>query len=55
MSDFDLDTLKNEIQIEDSGVYIPSDGIAKGDDSLTVLEWLETRNLFLNDLNRVRF
>jgi hypothetical protein len=51
--EFDIEALKSEILVEDSGVYIPSDGIAKGDDALTVIEWSETRNLFLNDLARV--
>ena len=51
--DFDSEALKSEILVEDSGVYIPSDGIAKGDDALTVIEWSETKNLFLNDLARV--
>jgi hypothetical protein len=51
--DFDIEALKGEILVEDSGVYIPSDGIAKGDDALTVVEWSETRNLFFNDLARV--
>jgi len=51
--DFDIEALKGEILVEDSGVYIPSDGIAKGDDAFTVIEWSETRNLFLNDLARV--
>jgi len=51
--DFDIDTLKSEICIEEAGVYIPTDGIAKGDDAYTLIEWKETRNLLLNDLNRV--
>ena len=51
--DFDIDALKSEICIEEAGVYIPTDGIAKGDDAYTLIEWKETRNLLLNDLNRV--
>jgi hypothetical protein len=52
--DYDLDALRAEINVEDTGVYIPSDGIAKGNDSLLLLEWLETRNLLLNDLAKVK-
>jgi hypothetical protein len=48
--DYDLDELKNQISVEGSGVYIPSDGIAKGNDAFLLLEWHETRNLFINDL-----
>ena len=52
--DFDVEALKSEILVEDSGVYIPTDEIAKGDDALTLIEWSETRNLLLNDLTRVK-
>ena len=51
--DYDIDELKNQIQVEDTGVYIPTDGIAKGTDAFTILELAETRNLLLNDLIRV--
>lgn len=51
--DFDIETLKNEIVVENSGVYIPTDGIAKETDAFLVLEWTETRNLLLNDLTKV--
>jgi hypothetical protein len=52
--DYDLDALRNEISVEDAGVYIPSDGIAKDTDAYCILEWLETRNLLLLDLLKVR-
>lgn len=51
--DFDIDALQGEICIEEAGVYIPTDGIAKGDDAYTLIEWKETRDLLLNDINRV--
>ena len=51
--DYDIETLRQEIQVEEAGVYIPTDGIAKGDDALYVLEFTGSRNLFLNDLVRV--
>ena len=51
--DFDIEALKSEICIEEAGVYMPTDGIAKGDDAYTLIEWKETRNILLNDLNRV--
>ena len=47
------DSFKNAIVVEDSGVYVPEDRIAKGDDALNLLELLETRNFLLNDLSRV--
>ena len=52
--DYDLEELKNQICVEDTGVYIPSDQSAKGNDALSVLEWPETRSLFMNDLLKVR-
>jgi SepF-like predicted cell division protein (DUF552 family) len=52
-ADIDLEALKNEISIEGAGVYIPSDGIAKDTDALNVLEWTDTRNLLLLDLQKV--
>ena len=51
--DFDLETLKKEIVIEGSGVYVPLDNIAKGNDALNILEFTETRDLLLNDLFQV--
>ncbi len=48
--DYDIDGLKNEISVEGTGVYVPVDNIAKGDDAFNLLEWSETRNLLLNDL-----
>lgn len=48
--DVDLDKLRMEIQVEGAGVYIPEDGVAKGNDALAVLEFYETRNIFVNDL-----
>lgn len=51
--DYDIDALKNEIKIEGTGVYVPTDNIAKGDDALSLLEWSETRNLILNDLTKL--
>ena len=53
--DFDIEAYKSEICVEGAGVYIPSDGVAKGDDALTIIEWVETRNLLMNDLLRVSF
>jgi hypothetical protein len=50
---YDIDELRNQICVEDTGVYIPTDGIAKGNDAYTLLEWQETRNLLLNDLVKV--
>ena len=52
--DFDIEALKSEIVVEDAGIYIPTDGIAKGNDAFTLMEWTETRNLLLNDLVKVR-
>lgn len=52
-ADFDLEALKNEISVEGTGVYIPTDGIAKDTDAFNVLEWSETRMLLLLDLLRV--
>lgn len=49
-NDLDLEALRNEIVVEGSGVYIPLDNIAKGNDALNILEFPETRNLLLNDL-----
>ena len=49
-NEIDFDALKTQICVEDTGVYIPTDGIAKGNDAFTVLEWPETRHLLLNDL-----
>lgn len=51
--DFDMDALKNEISVEDTGVYVPTDNIAKGDDAFNILELTETRNLLLNDLTKL--
>lgn len=51
--DFDIEALKNEIVVENSGVYIPTDGIAKETDAFLIIEWAETRNLLLNDLTKV--
>lgn len=48
--DYDIDALRNEISVEEAGVYVPTDNIAKGNDAYNLLEWSETRNLFLNDL-----
>ncbi|CAF0731185.1 unnamed protein product [Brachionus calyciflorus] len=48
--DYDIDALKSEITVENTGVYVPSDGIAKDTDAFTILEWAETRSLLLNDL-----
>ena len=52
-NEIDFDALKTQICVEDTGVYIPTDGIAKGNDAFTVLEWPETRHLLLNDLIKV--
>lgn len=52
--DYDMEALKQEIQVEEAGVYIPTDGIAKGDDALYLLELPGTRNLFLNDLVKLK-
>jgi hypothetical protein len=52
-NDLDLEALRNEIVVEGSGVYIPLDNIAKGNDALNILEFPETRNLLLNDLFKV--
>ncbi len=49
-ADFDMDALKSEISVEGTGVYVPEDNIAKGEDALDLLDWSETRNLLLNDL-----
>ena len=51
--DYDIDSLRHEICIEEAGVYIPTDNKAKGNDAYVLLEWLETRNLLLNDLFKV--
>lgn len=51
---FDIENLKNEISVEDAGVYIPSDGIAKDNDAFSLIEWVETRNLLINDLVKVK-
>ena len=51
--DYDIDALRNEISVEEAGVYVPTDNIAKGNDAYNLLEWSETRNLFLNDLFKV--
>ena len=51
--DFNIEELKNEICVEDAGVYIPTDGIAKDNDAFTLIEWTETRNLLINDLVKV--
>lgn len=51
--DYDMEALKQEIQVEEAGVYIPTDGIAKGDDALYLLEFTGTRYLLLNDLVKV--
>jgi hypothetical protein len=51
--DVNMEQLKNEISVEEVGVYIPSDGVAKDDDARSILEWPETRHLFLNDLIKV--
>lgn len=40
-----IDDLKNVISIEESGVYVPSDGVAKDTDALSLLEYKETRVL----------
>lgn len=45
--------MKSEIVVENTGVYIPTDGIAKDTDALTILEWTETRNLLINDLTKL--
>jgi hypothetical protein len=45
--------LKNDIIVEDTGVYIPTDGIAKDNDAFLLLEYKETRNLIICDLFRV--
>ena len=52
--DFDIEELKNEISVEDAGVYIPTDGIAKDNDAFSLVEWVETRNLLINDLVKVK-
>lgn len=52
-ADVDLEALKSEISVEGGGVYIPSDGIAKDTDAFTLLEWAETRNLLILDLQKV--
>lgn len=51
--DYDLDAIRSEICVESSGVYVPSDGIAKGDDALTLIGCTKTRNLLFNDLHRL--
>ena len=51
--DIDMDALKNEISVEDAGVYIPTDGVAKDNDAFSLIEWTETRNLLINDLVKV--
>ena len=48
--EYDLDKLSSQICVESTGVYIPTDGVAKGNDAFCTLEWAETRNLLLNDL-----
>jgi hypothetical protein len=53
LCDVNIEQLKNEISVEEVGVYIPSDGVAKGDDARYILEWPETRHLFLDDLVKV--
>jgi hypothetical protein len=49
----DDETLKDCITVEETGVYIPVDGIAKDDDALTILEFQDTRNSIYHDLIRV--
>jgi len=49
----DEDAFKGYIIVEDAGVYVPSDGIAKGNDALTLLEFIDTRNLIFQDLTRL--
>ena len=49
-----IEELKNEISVEDAGVYIPTDGIAKDNDAFSLVEWVETRNLLINDLVKVK-
>lgn len=52
-ADFDLESFKNDIVVEGTGIYIPEDKIAKGNDALTILEFAETRSLLINDLFQV--
>jgi hypothetical protein len=49
----DDEAFKGYIIVEDSGVYVPSDGIAKGNDAFTLIKFIETRNLILQELIRV--
>lgn len=48
-----MESFRNEIVIEGTGIYIPEDKIAKGNDAFKILEFTETRSLLLNDLFQV--
>ncbi len=50
-----MEALRNEIVIEGTGIFIPEDNIAKGNDAFTILEYAETRSLLLNDLFQVYY
>lgn len=52
--DYDIEALRNEISVEEAGVFVPTDNIAKGNDAFTLLEWAETRNLIMNDLFKLQ-
>ncbi len=52
--DYDIEALRNEICVEEAGVFVPTDNSAKGNDAYTLLEWVDTRNLLLNDLFKLQ-
>ena len=43
-----------DIIVEDTGIYIPTDGIAKDNDAFLLLEYNETRSLIVCDLFKVK-
>ncbi len=47
------DAFTGAITVEETGVYIPVDGIAKYNDALTLLEYHDTRNSIYHDIIRV--
>lgn len=53
INNIDLEALRNEISVEGTGVYVPSDGMAKDTDALFLIEWNDTRNLLIFDLQQV--